>query len=155
MKKVAAAVVLIAVILLSHTVEAEDNTLLESSLCKVPRCDELSQRNHLYIMNAEELGLSEEQIKKLREIKSECDREFVIDREKMRVAKLDLGELLKSDEIDMKKVEEKSREVSDLLNKIILKRTKVIVQSMMVLTADQKKRAEELFGNQTPAGLQY
>ncbi len=116
-----------------------------TSLCKIPRCDELSQENHLYIMNAEKLGLSDEQIKKLGEIKSECDREFLLDRDNMRVAKLELDDLLSSDKIDMKKVGEKSREMSELLHKITIKRVKTKVRSMMILTDKQKEKAKELF----------
>ena len=121
-----------------------------TSLCKIPRCDELSQENHLYIMNAEKLGLSDEQIKKLGEIKSECDREFVLDRDKLRVAKLELDDLLKSDEIDIKKVGEKSKEISELMHKTTIKRVKTKIQSMMILTDEQKEKAKELFGRQLP-----
>jgi len=119
-----------------------------TSLCKIPRCDELSQENHLYIMNAEKLGLSDEQIKRLREIKSECDRDFIRDRDNLRVAKLELDDLLKSDEIDMQKAGEKSREISELLHKVTIKRVKTKVRSMMILTDQQKEKAKELFGSQ-------
>jgi Spy/CpxP family protein refolding chaperone len=96
-------------------------------------------------MNAEKLGLSDEQIKKLGEIKSECDREFVLDRDNLRAAKLELDDLLKSDEIDMKKVGEKSREISELMHKVTIKRVKTKVRSMMILTDKQKEKARKLF----------
>ena len=121
-----------------------------TSLCKIPRCDELSQENHLYIMNAEKLGLSDEQIKKLGEIKSECDREFILDRDNLRAAKLELDDLLKSDEIDMQKVGQKSKEISELLHKVTIKRVKTKVRSLMILTDEQKEKAKKLFGGQLP-----
>jgi len=119
-----------------------------TSLCKIPRCDELSQENYLYIMNAEKLGLSDEQVKSLGDIKSECDRDFIRDRDNLRVAKLELDDLLKNDEIDMQKVGQKSREISDLLHKITIKRVKTKVRSMMILTDEQQEKAKELFGSQ-------
>ncbi|MBE9536663.1 MAG: hypothetical protein IMF07_05730 [Proteobacteria bacterium] len=144
-------VYLIATVFLFGTANADDRLLYGSStFCRVPRCDELSQENYLYIMNAEKLGLSDEQIKKLGKIKSECDREFIVDRAKLRVAKLELDELLKSDEIDMQKAGEKSREISELLHKITIKRIKTKVQSMMILTDEQREKTKELFGSQLP-----
>ena len=144
-KKGIIAAILTVLFFVQSAVFAEEDTRYQTTLCKVPRCDELSQENHLYIMNAEKLGLSDEQIKKLREIKSECDREFIQDREKLRVARLNLNELLESDEIDMQKVGEKSKEISQLLHKFTIKRIKTKVQSMMILTDEQKERAKELF----------
>ncbi|MDH3976022.1 MAG: Spy/CpxP family protein refolding chaperone [Deltaproteobacteria bacterium] len=135
----------IAAALLVSNAGAEDRLLYGSTFCMVPRCDELSPENHLYIMNADKLGLSDEQIKKLRQIKSECDREFIEDRARMRVARTELYTLLEADPVDMKAVEEKSEEISRLLNGIILKRTKVKVKSMMILTEEQKKKARGLF----------
>ncbi len=144
-KKGIIAAILTAMFFAQSNLFAEEDTRYDTSLCKVPRCDELSQENHLYIMNAEKLGLSDEQIKKLREIKSECDREFIFDRKKLREARLDLNEFLESDEIDMQKVGEKSKEISKLLHKFTIKRIKTKVQSMMILTDEQKERAKELF----------
>ena len=144
-------VYLIATVFLFSTANADDRLLYGSStFCRVPRCDELSQENYLYIMNAEKLGLSDEQIKKLGEIKSECDREFIVDRAKLRVAKLELDDLLKSDEIDMQKAGEKSKEISELLHKITIKRIKTKVQSMMILTDEQREKTKELFGSGLP-----
>lgn len=142
---------LLIMLVIAGIAHADDNMLYGSStFCRVPRCDELSQENYQYIMNAEKLGLSDEQIRELREIKNECDREFILDKAKMRTARSELYELLDADEIDMKEVEKKSREVSELLSRIVLKRTKVKVQSMMILTAKQKKKAKELFMGQPP-----
>ena len=142
-------VAIVAAIFFAHgDVFAEEEIEYGTSLCKIPRCDELSQENHLYIMNAEKLGLSDEQIRKLGEIKSECDREFLLDRDNMRVAKLELDDLLKSDEIDMQKVGQKSREISELMHKITIKRVKTKVRSMMILTDKQKEKVKELFGSQ-------
>ena len=149
-KKGIIAVILTVMFFAQSTVFAEEEIEYGTSLCKIPRCDELSQENHLYIMNAEKLGLSDEQIRKLGEIKSECDREFLLDRDNMRVAKLELDKLLNSDEIDMEKVGDKSREISELMHKITIKRVKTKVQSMMILTDKQKEKARELFGSQLP-----
>ncbi len=126
--------ILTAMFFVPSAVFAGEEIEYGTSLCKIPRCDELSQENYLYIMNSEKLGLSDEQIKELREIKSECDREFILDRDNLRVAKLELDDLLKSDEIDMKKVEEKSKRISELLYKVTIKRVKTKVWSMMILT---------------------
>lgn len=147
-------VTIVAAMFFSHgTLLAGEEIEYSTSQCKIPRCDELSQENHLYIMNAEKLGLSDEQIKKLGDIKSECDRDFLLDRDKLRVAKLELDDLLKSDDIDMKKVGQKSKEISELLHRVTMKRVKTKVQSMMILTGEQKEKAKGLLGSQLPKKL--
>lgn len=133
----------LTIVVLCRAAYAADKPF-ESSICMIPRCDELSQENHLYIMNAEKLGLSDEQIKELREIENECDRAFLEERARLRVARLDLYEILESDRYDMEALKDKTREISEIVSSLILRRTTVKVKAMMVLTEEQKKKARKL-----------
>jgi len=107
-------------------------------------CDDKTRENHLYLMNAEKLGLTAEQIKELREIKGECDRYCVVEKARLNVAKKELRELLASKNIDMKKAEEKIREISELQNKVSIRHVKTKVESMMILNDEQKEKAKKL-----------
>ncbi|MDH3974538.1 MAG: periplasmic heavy metal sensor [Deltaproteobacteria bacterium] len=107
-------------------------------------CDDKTRENHLYLMNAEKLGLSQDQIRQLREIKGDCDRFCVVEKARLRVAKRELNELLAKEEIDMKKAEEKIREMSELQNKLSMRHVKTKVESMMILNDEQKEKAKKL-----------
>lgn len=107
-------------------------------------CDEKTRENHLYLMNAEKLGLSKEQIKQLQEIKGDCDKFCVVEKARLRVAKKELNDLLSKEEIDMKKAEEKIREISELQNKISIRHVKTKVESLMILNDKQKEIAKHL-----------
>jgi len=107
-------------------------------------CDDVTRENHLYLMNAEKLGLSEDQIKELQKVEGGCDKVCAIDKQKLRVAKAELNELLKSEVIDMKAAEEKIKEISKIQDKLSLRHLKAKVKSMMILDDDQKKLASKL-----------
>ncbi len=107
-------------------------------------CDDQTRENHLYLMNAEKLGLTDDQIKELQKVKGDCDKYCVLDKAKLRAAKADLNELLKSEEIDMKKAEAKIRAISKLQDRLNIRHLKTKVQSMMLLTDEQKEIAKRI-----------
>ncbi len=107
-------------------------------------CDDKTRENHLYLMNAEKLGLSAEQVKELRDIKGDCDKVCITDKVRLRVAKVELTEILKSEDIDMALAKEKIRLISDLQDSLRIRHLKTRVKSMMVLSKDQKEKAMAL-----------
>jgi len=107
-------------------------------------CDDQTRENHLYLMNAEKLGLTKDQIKQLREIKGDCDKFCVVEKARLRIAKKELNELLSREDIDMKEAEEKIREISELQNKLSIRHVKTKVESMMILNNAQKEKAKKL-----------
>ena len=107
-------------------------------------CDDETQEQHLYLLNSERLGLDKLQIKKLRKIDSECGKSCALDKAKLRVAKMEMDELLRSDSIDMEKVVAKSTLISELMNSLRIRLVRVKVESMMILSEEQKEKAKTL-----------
>lgn len=122
--------------------EAEDMTVDTHGM--LIDCDDKTRENHLYLMNAEKLGLSAEQIKELRDIKGECDNVCIVDRVRLRVAKVELAEILKSESLDMPLAKEKLKEISALQDRLRIRHLKTKVKAMMVLNDEQKEKAKVL-----------
>ena len=107
-------------------------------------CDDKTRENHLYLMNAEKLGLTAEQIKELRDIKGECDNLCIADRVRLRVAKVELTEIMKNESLDMSLAKEKIKEISALQDSLRVRHLKTKVKAMMVLNEKQKEKAKAL-----------
>ncbi|MBE9504389.1 MAG: Spy/CpxP family protein refolding chaperone [Proteobacteria bacterium] len=107
-------------------------------------CTKTKQSQHTYLMNAEKLKLTDKQIKKLRDVRGECKKECVLNKAKLRVAKVDLNEALESEDIDMDLVEKKASEISELMKKLLVRSIKVNVEASMVLTEEQKEIAKTI-----------
>ena len=124
--------------------KAEEGDLTVDTHGMLVECDDKTRENHLYLMNAEKLGLSAGQIKELRDIKGECDKLCIADRVRLRVAKVELTEILKSESLDMPSAKEKLKEISDLQDRLRVRHLKTKVKAMMVLSEDQKEKAKRL-----------
>jgi len=123
---------------------AEADNLTVDSHGMLMECDDKTRENHLYLMNAEKLGLSAEQIKELRDIKGECDNLCIADRVRLRVAKVELAEIMKGESIDMALAKEKIKEISALQDSLRIRHLKTKVKAMMVLSEKQKEKARAL-----------
>ncbi len=121
---------------------AEENDVNTHGL--LLECDDETYENHLYLMNAKKLGLTKEQIKKLRDINVDCSKFCVRDKARLRVAKLKLDELLGEEEINMKAAEEQIKKISELQSALRIRHVKTKVKAMMILSAEQKKKADSL-----------
>ena len=107
-------------------------------------CDDQTRENHLYLMNAEKLGLTKAQIEKLRNIKGDCDKFCVVEKARLRVAKMELDQIMKSETFDQKAAEVKIKEISELQNKLRIRHLKTKTEAMMVLDDKQKEKAKDL-----------
>ena len=107
-------------------------------------CTKTKQSQHIYLMNAEKLKLTDEQIKKLRNVRGECKKQCVLNKAKLRVAKVDLDEALESEDIDMELVGKKAAEISELMRRLLMRSIKVNVEASMVLTEEQREIAKTL-----------
>ena len=107
-------------------------------------CDDQTRENHLYLMNAEKLGLTEEQIEKLRNIKGDCDKFCVVEKARLRVAKMELDQIMKSEAFDQEAAEVKIKEISELQNRLRVRHIKTRAEAMMVLDKKQKEQAKDL-----------
>ncbi len=107
-------------------------------------CDDKTRENHLYLMNAEKLGLTKAQVEKLRNIKGDCDKFCVVEKARLRVAKMDLDQIMKSESFDQKAAEVKIKEISELQNKLRIRHIRTKAEAMMVLNDRQKERVKDL-----------
>lgn len=106
------------------------------------------------LRNREKLDLSAAQVKSLEQLKNDFQKESIRRDADLRVAEMDLNGLLSADKVDMAKVEAKVREIERLRTDLRIARIRTIQKGKEVLTADQRKRLQELLAEQQIAGLQ-
>ena len=92
-----------------------------------------------------ELGLSQQQVDSLEKLRMDARRAAIQRRANAQVARLDLGGLLRSDPVDMAKVEAKVREVEKLRADARLEAIRANEQGKAQLTADQRNKLKALF----------
>jgi Spy/CpxP family protein refolding chaperone len=100
------------------------------------------------LRNREKLGLSAEQTKNLEQLRDNFQKELIRKEADLRVAEMDLNSLLDAQPVDMPKVEAKVREIERLRADIRLARIRAIEKGKEQLTADQRKKLQELLGDQ-------
>ena len=112
-----------------------------------PIVSKLMKKAGFYLENADEIGLSEEQVNQIKAIKTDTKKEMILGGAQMEVSMLDMEDKMKADPVD-----------AEGLNQIIDKNlaematgAKKTVQRYaalkQVLTADQKKKAKEIWRN--------
>ena len=106
------------------------------------------------LRNREKLDLSAAQVKSLEQLRNDFQKESIRKDADLRVAEMDLNGLLAADKVDMAKVEAKVREVERLRSDLRIARIRTIQKGKEVLTADQRKKLQELLAEQQFAGLQ-
>jgi Spy/CpxP family protein refolding chaperone len=92
----------------------------------------------------DELNLSADQVRTLERLRSDFERDAVKNESDLRVAEMDLAELLRSDSVDLKKAEGKIREIEKLRAELRLGRIRAIEQGKGVLTAEQRDRLRSM-----------
>jgi Heavy-metal resistance len=103
----------------------------------------------LMLQNREKLGLSSDQVKKLEQLKTEFQKESIRRDADARVAEMDLKSLLEAQPVDMAKVEAKIREIERSRADIRLARIRAIEKAKELLTADQRKKLQEIMGERS------
>ncbi|MCE5272579.1 periplasmic heavy metal sensor [bacterium] len=96
------------------------------------------------IREKEALGLSQEQVDKLKTLRLDMVRQDSKLRADLRVGELELHDLLDGEQVDMPKVEAKVRALGELRTGLVLARIKARVEAAAVLSAEQKDRALKL-----------
>ena len=92
----------------------------------------------------EDLNLSTEQVRSLERLRTDFERDAVKNEGDLRVAELDLQEILKSDSVDLKKAEAKIREIEKLRADLRIGRIRAIEQGKAVLTQEQRARLRDM-----------
>jgi len=106
------------------------------------------------LRNREKLDLSAAQVKNLEQLRSDFQKESIRKDADLRVAEMDLNGLLVAEKVDMAKVEAKVREIERLRSDLRIARIRTIQKGKEQLTADQRKKLQELLAEQQIAGLQ-
>jgi len=97
---------------------------------------------HMFFLDrAEELGLSADQVSKLKAIHKECRRDNIRNAAEAKIARLDLAELLSGDNWTLKDAETMVRKVQKLEGDMQVRHLQAISDARKVLTADQLKQA--------------
>lgn len=94
----------------------------------------------LMLSHRDELNLSSEQVRNLERLRSDFEREAVKSEGDLRVAELDVSEILKADSVDVKKAEAKVREIERLRADLRIARIRAIEQAKAVLTPEQRDK---------------
>jgi hypothetical protein len=94
--------------------------------------------------NRESLGLSADQVRKLEQLRDEFQRQSIRNDADLRIIELDIAAALDNDPVDMPKLEAKIREAEKHRADLRIARIRAIEHAKAVLTAEQKKKLQEL-----------
>jgi hypothetical protein len=103
----------------------------------------------LMLQNRDKLGLSDDQVKRMEQLRTEFQKESIRREADVRVGEMDLKSLLEVQPVDMAKVEGKVREIERFHADIRLARIRAIEKAKELLTAEQKKKLQELMAERS------
>ncbi len=92
----------------------------------------------------EELKLTDDQIKRLKDIRDAFSKKSVKQRAEMKTRRIDLKRALDTEKIDLADVEKKIREISNMRVDLRIARLKAIQEGKSVLTAEQQKQLSKI-----------
>lgn len=92
----------------------------------------------------QEIGLSPEQEKKLRDLRTEFSKETVRRTAEIRVAEIELESLLEQDKWDLSKIEPKVKQIATLQGDLRLARIKTLEAGRAVLTPAQIEKLKQV-----------
>jgi Spy/CpxP family protein refolding chaperone len=98
----------------------------------------------LMLRQRQQLGLSDDQVTKLRGLRSSFEKETIRTRADIRIAELDLDELLDQNQVDLAKAEAVVRKEEGLRTNLRLARINAIEQAKALLTPEQRQRLQRL-----------
>jgi hypothetical protein len=108
----------------------------------------------LMLRHRDQLGLSQDQVRKLEQLRHDFERESIRRDADLRVAEMDLASLTEASEIELGKVEAKVREIERLRSDQRLARIRAIQKAKEELTADQRKKLQEIISDSQLTRLQ-
>ena len=94
--------------------------------------------------HAQELGLTPDQERKLRDLRTEFAKELVRRTADIRVAEIELSSLLEQDRWDVAKIEPKVKQVAMLQGDLRLARIKTLAAGREVLTSEQVEKFKQI-----------
>ena len=105
------------------------------------------------LRNRDRLDLSAAQVKNLEQLRNDFQKESIRKDADLRVAEMDLNGILGAAKVNMSKAEAKIREIERLRGDLRIARVRTIEKGKELLTADQRKKLQELLAEQQFARL--
>jgi len=102
----------------------------------------------MYLRHAGDLGLSDEQVTKLKDMKSAFMKETIEKAAKLQVGRIELRDLMEKDTADMAAIEKKVKENESLRTDLVLSSVKAVINARNVLTPEQRKDARKFLMGQ-------
>ena len=107
----------------------------------------------IMLSHRDELGLSAGQVQALERLRAEFQKEAIRAEADLRVAELDLGQLLSAEPVDMGAVEAKIREIETRRADLRVARVRTVESGRALLSADQREKLRALLAQQRPPGM--
>ena len=98
----------------------------------------------IMLEHAQELGLTPDQERKLRDLRTEFAKEVERRTADIHVAEIELGSLLEQDKWDLAKIEPKVRQIATLQGDLRLTRIKTLAAGREVLTPEQLEKFKQI-----------
>ena len=100
------------------------------------------QAGHLFFLDrADELGLSSEQIDKLKTLQTECRRDNIRNVAELNIVRLELADLLATDNWSLQDAEKLVRKVQKMEGDIQVRHLQALNAARKILTEEQLKQA--------------
>jgi len=103
--------------------------------------------------HAQEFGLTPDQERKLRDLRTEFAKESVRRTADIRVAEIDLNSLLEQEKWDLTKIEPKVKEIAALQGDLRLARIKTLAAGREVLTPEQVEKLKQIGHRMRPVSV--
>jgi hypothetical protein len=98
----------------------------------------------LMLRNREKLGLSDDQVRRMEQLRTDFEKESIRKEADLRVAEMDLEALLDAPSVEMGKAEAKVREIEKTRADLRIARIRTIEKAKELLTPDQRKKLREI-----------
>jgi hypothetical protein len=108
----------------------------------------------LMLRNRERLSLTADQVKHLEQLRNDFAKESIRSEANLRIAEMDLTSLLEAQPVDMTKAEAKIREIERIRGDLRIARIRSIEKGKAQLSAEQRRKLQELQTDQNFAGLE-
>ena len=98
----------------------------------------------LMLRNREKLGLSDDQVRRMEQLRTDFEKESIRKEADLRVAEMDLDALLEAPNVEVGKAEAKVREIEKTRADLRIARIRAIEKAKELLTPDQRKKLREI-----------
>jgi len=102
--------------------------------------------NEFFLGMKDELELSDEQVAKLRALKSETEKQAIRNKADLEILQIDLHDLLSQNKVDVKAVDARVEKMGELQTKMHKAHIHAKLDAQKILTTEQQKKHQEMKG---------